>query len=359
MQFAVTLDAGTTVLPHAPIDVPAGTVAHWPLHLEVGGVHLDWATASPLTVLEGGPGHGRATERGAHPTLVLVAEAGIAVELATPAGVAVAAPDEADAITFPAPGVVAIDASQPRRVELSQGDARLTVLVVPAASADRVWVLDGGERRRLVLAADPVFEDTDGRISVRASAAPDVHEYDPATGRFTPVALAVEHEGASGGREPGREPGRVQAIAIGAPTPGETPPPSYGERAGRASAPSRDEVARYSSSWTLDLPADRHGRRYLEVEWAGDVARLEVGGVVVADRFWDGTPWTIGLDAIGLDALSIADATELTLRIVPLHPEASVHLPEAAAARRRRVDGPLLALDGVRLIEAPLWVEQP
>ncbi len=74
--------------------------------------------------------------------------------------------------------------------------------------------------------------------------------------------------------------------------------------------------------------------------------------MVVADRFWDGTPWTIGLDALG-----VSDDAELTLRIVPLHPEASVHLPEAAAALRRSVTGPLLALDAVRLVEAPLWRE--
>ena len=141
---------------------------------------------------------------------------------------------------------------------------------------------------------------------------------------------------------------------MSAPSPGEMPPPSFGERAGRASAPTRDQVARHATSWTLELPADRHGRRFLEIEWSGDVARLEADGVVVADRFWDGTPWTIGLDALG-----IADAAELTLRIVPLHPEASVHLPEAAAALRRSVDGPLLALDAVRLIEAPLWRESP
>ncbi len=119
VQFAVTLDGGTTVLPHAPIDVPAGTIAHWPLHLEVGGVHLDWATASALTVLEG--------DGDEPPTLVLVAESGIPVELATAASVT--SSDDASALTFPSLGVVGIDAGQARRLDLAEGDARLNVLV--------------------------------------------------------------------------------------------------------------------------------------------------------------------------------------------------------------------------------------
>ncbi|WP_448006139.1 beta-galactosidase [Agromyces bauzanensis] len=324
VQFAVTLEAGTTVLPHAPIDVPAGTIAHWPLHLELGGVRLGWATASALTVLDG--------ER---PTLVLIAERGIPVEIATAATVA------GDALSRPASGVVVVDAeAEPVRLELAEGDGRLDVLVVPAASADRVWVLEASGTRRLVLCDDAVFEDADGRLAVRASAAPLVQEYVPSTGRFEPVAV--------GGASPASE----SSVVLSTPFLGEAPPSSYGERAGRASAPTRDEVARHATSWTLRLPAERHGRRYLEVEWAGDVAQLEADGIVVADRFWDGTPWTIRLDALG-----ISDAAELTLRIVPLHPEASVHLPAAAEAIRHMTDGPLLALDGVRLIESPLWRE--
>ncbi|MRG60013.1 beta-galactosidase [Agromyces sp. CFH 90414] len=354
-QFAVTLDDGERMLPHRPVDVAPGTIAHWPLNLEVGGVRLDWATASPLTVLDGG--EARVGADGAVPTLVLVAEAGIPVELATIATVLSASDASADAprdapspafVTYPAPDVIVVDAEQPRLLELRQGQGRLRVLVLPAASADQVWVLDASGRRRLVLCADPVFEDERGRLAVRASAAPDVLEYSTGIGCLEPVAVAIESADSS------KPVGRVASVAVGEPTPGTPPPASYGERHGRASAPSRDEVARHGTSWTFALPASSGARRTLEVDWAGDVARLEVDGVVVADRFWDGTPWTIGLDA-----LDLADDAQLTLRIVPLHPDAAVHLPEVAAARRALVDDPLLALDGVTVVEAPLWTELP
>jgi hypothetical protein len=94
-------------------------------------------------------------------------------------------------------------------------------------------------------------------------------------------------------------------------------------------------------------------RRVLTVGWAGDVATLEVDGQVVADRFWDGTPWHVDLDAI--------DATPwrtVTLRLLPLHPDAPVRLDEGAAARRAATSGPLCALDGITVEQSVRWRER-
>ncbi|MFD0575598.1 hypothetical protein [Dactylosporangium darangshiense] len=60
------------LLPSRPVDIPPGTLAAWPVGLDVHGVRLDWATASALTVLPGPGG----------PTLVLCAEEGVPVEVA-------------------------------------------------------------------------------------------------------------------------------------------------------------------------------------------------------------------------------------------------------------------------------------
>src|SRR5690349_1439302 len=48
-RFEVTLAAEQLRLPAEPVDIPAGTLARWPIALEAGGVRLDWATASVLT----------------------------------------------------------------------------------------------------------------------------------------------------------------------------------------------------------------------------------------------------------------------------------------------------------------------
>jgi beta-galactosidase len=115
-----------------------------------------------------------------------------------------------------------------------------------------------------------------------------VHEYRADLGRFEP--LEFEGEGL----------GDVTALTVGMPRPGEQPPAGFGERAGRASAPARAQIALHGTAWTLQLPTERRGRRFLEIDGAGDVAQLEADGEVVADRFWDGTTWTIGLDALGI-----------------------------------------------------------
>lgn len=327
VRFAVTLDGGMVTFPHAPVEVPAGTIARWPVNLRIGGVRLRWATASPLTVL------GSADRR----TLVLVAEMGIAVELAVDDDATVT--DAAGGVREVAPGVFAVDAEPPRRIELAQGDGRLAVLVLPAASAS-LWVLDGPGGRRLVRSAASLFVDGNDRLAVRSAARPPVDVYREETGTFEPIALD----------DP--EPGVDVRLAPRPIATGETPPASYGERAGRAAAPDAAEVQRFGSTWSIALPDAAPGRRVLHVEWAGDVAALEVDGRRVLDRFWDGTPWTIGLDALG-----IAPGAEVTLRIVPLHPDAAVRLPVAAEERRRATDGPLIALDAVRVVSSPLWRE--
>ena len=90
---------GSLVLPSRPVDMPAGTIARWPLRLELGGVRLDWATASALTVLPGADAAAATSSDASDsldasvPTLVLVAEPGIPVEFATAASVALADAD--------------------------------------------------------------------------------------------------------------------------------------------------------------------------------------------------------------------------------------------------------------------------
>lgn len=377
VQFEVTLDAGPVRFPSAPIDVPPGTIAHWPIGLEVGGVRIDWATASTLTVLDGPVIDGPVID-GPVPTLVLVAEAGIPVEVATAAAV-VGVGNGTDAgldagsldIASPTDGVVRVEAGEPRVIRLASEGGPLDVLVLPASSADALWVLESSGRRRLVRSTDPVFEDAHGRLVVRATGTPDVSEYLPGERRFAAVEMSRAEVGgdadaaARAVAEAEVEDGvgvEVEAAGVGAgvtgldlgtPITGEPVPAGYGSHHGRASAPSPDDVARYASTWSFRLPRPTGARRVLEIDWAGDVARLEVDGVVVADRFWDGTVWTIGLDA-----LDLPDDASLVLRIVPMHPDAAIHLLADAAARRVGTSGALVALDAARLVESRLWGER-
>lgn len=181
------------------------------------------------------------------------------------------------------------------------------VLVLAADQRQRVWILNG----ELVLSDEPLWRRAE-RILTR-----------------TVVARSA-----------------VETYAL---TPASPVPTGYGSTANRASAPSAAQVAELGARWRLSglqptLPDGeaRDPLRTLVIEWAGDVAQLVVDGLVVADRFWDGSPWQIDLDSQGV-------ADEVELRILPLHRDAQVWLAEDAASRRAGGGEQLLALEKVQL----------
>ncbi len=303
VRLEVGLDGETVVLGHAPLDIPPGTVARWPVNVDVDGVTVRWATASLLT--RNGDG------------LFLVAEPGIPAQVAFAAGAQVTG----DGLELEQ-GVWEL--TDGGRLHIRDGDAAVDVHVIAAHDAARLWVL--GAERRVVRSDEPVWIDG-GRLVVRTSGRPRVDAW---------------RDGAWVGLDAGttRAPSPV-VLATGLVRDAGEAPASYGSSGGRAAAPTGgdwDAAAR----WGFKLPDPLDGgERLLEISWAGDVARLVRGGEVVADRFYDQTPWLLDVEALP------GTGDELVLEILPLHPEALVWLPPAAADRRDATAGPLLALDQV------------
>ena len=92
-----------------------------------------------------------------------------------------------------------------------------------------------------------------------------------------------------------------------------------------------DETARAAEAHWAIVPSDGlpRGRVWLTLELVGDVARLEVDGFVVDDRFCDGSPWTIAIDR-----WRRADGAwpSITLAVLPIAADLPVFLePEARA----------------------------
>ncbi|MGG7449717.1 beta-galactosidase [Plantibacter auratus] len=335
VAFDIALDDGVLRFPEQPVSIPTGTIASWPIGLDLDGVSLDWATATPLTVLDG-----------RRRTLVLVAETGIPATLRFAEHTAL----ESRTGSVIDGRSITIEADTPVVVTARSEAGELDVLVVPPRMADRVWALDAPLGVRLLLSDDPVWSGADGSImgDLRER---DVRpqEYRPEAAAFVPIGIDwVGGTPAS----PNDETANVQLTLMrGA----GAPPPSYGEFESRASAPRNGAFARSASRTRLQLPPlDGRGarRRELEIVWAGDVARLVVDGIVRADRFWDGSPWIVDLDDIGLRS-----GSELVLEVLALHPEALVGLPADAAAKRAAVDGPLHDVGRVDLVEWYRWTE--
>ena len=330
-QFRLGLDGGPLTFPAAPVDIPSGTIAAWPVNLDLSGVRLQWATATPLTVLDADS---------ATPTLVLAAEAGIEPQLCLPAGTVLkGAAADVGASTY------TVDSPAPVTLTATSSEGSLQILVLPAAMADQAWVLDTVQGRELVLSADPVWVDANSLLAGRSLGAPLLWRYSPAAGTFeeVPAAGAV--------REPARRDLAVELVRAAG-----LVPASFGSLAGRAAAPGAEALAELSAVYTVGLPtagvAEVPGFAELEIAWAGDVARLLVDGRVVADRFWDGSPWVIEMHDAG-----IQPGSDVALQILPLPRTAKVGLPLAAQQRREGVDRDLIAVDGVQLVRWTDWCE--
>ncbi|MET4591659.1 beta-galactosidase [Arthrobacter sp. 754] len=329
-QFKLALAEETVSFPSTPLPIPAGTIARWPVNLEIASVCLRWATASPLTVL--GPE--------SSPTVVLAAEEGIEAQLCLPLGTTLDGP------AIPLAGnTYAVDTREPVTLTATSGDCSLKILVLPPQLADQAWVLETPHGRDLVLSADPVWLAADGGLAGRSVGSPDIRRYSMDLSGFEQVVTAAE--------EPGRPRHPAPAALLRAAKP---VPASFGSLAGRAAAPSDNVMDGLAAVYRLDLAAASTSggdHTELEIAWAGDVARLLVEGVLVADRFWDGSPWVIETHDAGIRA-----GAEVLLQILPLSKAAKVGLPAAAQKRRDSVAGDLISLDGVELIRWTPWTEE-
>ncbi|MCO8271083.1 beta-galactosidase [Actinoplanes sp. TRM 88003] len=290
-QFHIELSSVSLKLP--PVDVAPGTLACWPLRLSLGGVTLDWITATALTVLPGDI-----------PTLVLTAADGIDV-------------------TYSVDGVISALTPGFEPVHLSG----LDLLVLPAAAADSVWV---DSRQRLLLSDDELRWGPDGRIEALATRAPSVQVYE--TGRFVSLPLLDAAEGLTA-------PAQFEQIR----PPGATVPVAYGKFDGRQSAPSPEAFDELAAVYRIDIPPTAHDA-FLHIDWAGDVAELRVDGRTATDRFWDGSPWTVNLRDAGWHP-----GAKLTLHLLPLAAGSPVSLPAEARDHLLAADGQLLDLRSVRV----------
>ena len=306
VQLAVQLDAETIVLPSRPVDIPAGSLARWPVGLRLGtgpdATRVRWVTASALALLPAATAAGAA-----EPTLVVAADPGIDVE-------------------------VCVEGEVPRVVGAGfhpLGGGRLLVL----DDADRVWV-----RGDEVFATDGELAWDDDGVAVRDAAW--LRRFDPVGGTWEEIAVPA----------PGPAPSAVEVVLAreAAPVPAD-----HGFGGPRHRAPAQAVLDDDAAVYRLELGA-WDGDAVLDIDWAGDVAQLRVDGEVVDDRFWDGERWSVSLVDVGG-----APGSAVTLHVLPLSVRSTVWLPPRASARLAAAAGSgasqLGAVDAVSLRTRAPW----
>ncbi|MEU4834577.1 beta-galactosidase [Streptosporangium sp. NPDC023615] len=318
VRFAITIGGRELLIPSRPVPIPSGGYFAWPLNRPLGGTLLRWASAQVVCVLDG-----------PEPVLVLTQTAGLPVELALDAATVASVDGPATAIRLGDDVVVSA---------LVPGLDCLLRVTAPDGTTTRVLVLD--EERalsavrapvagqdRLVMCDSPVVPDGDHLI-VYGDAPLHV---------FPPLDVPL-------GRGRTRPPIPVEATRLAEAGPPRAP--VIDEATGRASAPvdaDFDDAAVHH----LTVPQeafDGAEELLLRLDWTGDVGRAYVGGRLVADQFWYGPVWEIGLRRFRDEVVRHG----LEVRLLPLGPDAPVHLsPEV---RRDVGPGGLVELRSATLV---------
>ncbi|GAA4968046.1 hypothetical protein HD597_003686 [Nonomuraea thailandensis] len=337
VRFAVELDGRELVVPREPVTVPSGAYFVWPLARPVGGSMLLSATAQPMGVLDAD-----------EPVHVFCQTAGIPVELvfdaATVTGVEGPATAEREGdrlvITDLVPGAGCLV-----RVRDASG-AGAAVLVLDAARAltaaqGQLWGAD-----RLVLSERPVVIE-EGRLVVHGQGSSDVRIFPaPASATRADGVFGLLPAPASAGQVPEAKVEQVEQA-------GPVRQPVIDAVSGRASAPT-DADFDHAAVYRVTVPQEAFTGEeevLLRLDWIGDVGRAYIGGRLVADQFWYGPAWEIGLRRFREEVLEHG----IEVRLLPLSQDAPVFVSPQVRPTAYP-GGAVLELRSVTLVPVPRTV---
>jgi hypothetical protein len=258
LRFSVELKGETISFPGKPVTIRPSVTAIWPVNIDLDGMRLKYATAMPLMRL----GAGR---------FVFAATPGVTPELGF---------DE-EKVVKPAPG---------EAVAVEVGGKRVEVMVLTPDMALKAWKvkMEGADRMAV---CDAELMDDQGTLKVRARTAGNLPMlvYPATSGSLTVAGKPVSPEPAGAFTRYQLPFGPDPAVEAGA-KPAEIPesdakypfPPPIGQ----------------PKAWRITVdPASWAGASDLimRILYVGDTARLYLDGMLVADDFWCGKPWEIGL----------------------------------------------------------------
>ncbi|MGA8029645.1 MAG: hypothetical protein WB992_21080 [Bryobacteraceae bacterium] len=292
-QVVVKLLAREVPIPEKPINLPSGAYGIWPFGLNMGSLHLRYATAELFT-------H---TIDNAGETYYFVVTSGVAPQFVF---------EERDVIesrghqelregaTF----VNGLEPSLDAAITAKHGNGQTTrIVLLSQHQAENAWKLEA-EDKHLLLTEDQFFEigntvtlGTDRTSKFNFTVIPAISA--------TPSAdIALQQRNGSFASTFSAEfPAATPAVTIkevqkAEEVPPVKPgPPQTWRPKGVAMAPAEEEFAS-AAKWEIAIPdSDWKGvdDLFLQMEYDGDIARLTSGGHLLDDNFYDGQAWRVGL----------------------------------------------------------------
>lgn len=317
LRFEIQLPQQQTItLPRSGMALKNGDHFIWPLNLDLGGTELVYATAQPVTTIEG--------------LQVFTSDA--------PAEFAFSA---ADAAFVDAPGAERHEAegrvvfagiqpsSEAQLTIRKPGQAVQRILLLTRAQAQSLVVGRFAGRERLLLSEGQAWFHAGGLELRRAGNADLGFAIYPALSKPPKASLPL--------RETGRD-GLFQRFTLTAPArsaplgvqplraAGNAPPIPKGGHANAAMQPI-PEAWRAAAAWELKLPTlplgDGVDDWLLQLDPVADMGRLFAGTRMLDDWYVNGQAWEIGIKGLG----SELKAGPLRLSLLPLRADAPIYWP--------------------------------
>lgn len=322
LQFQIQLPKETITLPRRPVDIPSGSYFIWPLNLDLHGVTLKYSTAQLLCVSE------VKDER----YYFFFAPPGIAPEFALDAKTVQSIRVPRGSISRAGGRIYVTGLPTGTGVALSLGalDGRKSkIVLLPAEQARNVWKTSAGKKKEIVLSPADVFFDGNA-IHLRSKETGQLTfgMYPPPVWTSTAGVLlhTAGHDGIFtmyevkvAGRKVAMDWGMVRK-------PGPSSPVQRGQN--NAVAP-KDSDFDAAGVWEISIPQNvlaGLSDLFLKINYTGDVARLYEGQHLLADDFYNGSPWELGLKRF----LPDPSARNFELEIMPLRKDAPIYLPHKA-----------------------------
>lgn len=334
-RFEVKLGGETLTLPSKGVTVEEGAAFIWPVHFDLSGVDLLWATAQPVTHINDGQGdlYVFAASGKIAPEFVFAANAVKSVK-----GASQTKQDGRVKLTPEAGCIVSItgtDGKIARFVLLSETQAQtLTTVSIQG-------------RQHLILSEAHVFESPEGGASFRQTAPDFKFAIYPYLSDKLSTNLKLKSQ---------KKYGDFQSYSASAPAvklqaevsvlrpAGKAPPlKTYGPR--NTPVVPEPESFGASASWTVKVPEtalNGVADVYLDMAYQGDVARLFSGPEMLDDEYFIGKTWRIGLKRYA-DKLN----QPLIVSIMPLREDSKVYFD--ASVKPTFEDGQVARIDKIEL----------
>lgn len=324
LRFAIDLPDGRVQLPQQPMRLQAGEHFIWPIHFDLDGTQLVYATAQPVTRFDAA----------ADGLLYVFAQTS-----SRPAEWAFASADSAH-IEAPGATIEQADGYQIYR-NLTAGTSPILTIRRPGQRVVRILLLNDQQSRalvlanfagapRLILSPQQVWSSASG-LALRSSGTASFELAMYPAPAHTPRAEMPVH---AKGRD-----GIFQTYAVQVPAyqaslqpqllreAQAVPPVKIGGQANGALQPA-PETWGAAASWSLPvklpkLPQGTLDDVLLETDFCGDIGRLYAGGQLVDDWYYNGELWQLGLRYLP-DALK---TRPLSLAVLPLRADTPIYLP--------------------------------